>query len=280
MIFTDELISLALIAFVGIFFNWLLVLAIQRKTYYYQQTHRTIIAATTVPLLRRQTSASSTSTFRQPFLPTSRSTISSFDKYVLAFLINDILTCNFLLPLRLVDLSQGLPSVFLCFLMKFFEKLSIITELVVLTLLIVSSFLFFSREQTVKRNIYLLILLLMTPLIILYFVTTLTWLDVYESDIDGQSQVSCKRTFAHVNVGTSKTLTMLCAVFTYTLLLLHLALITRMKSAIRNYTMNTLKTFTEASSFTRNNQADTVPFDQVTVDHAISNENSWLKLFF
>jgi hypothetical protein len=121
--FAIQLILLALIGFIGIIFNWLLILAIQRKTYHYQESHRIPSPVTTVSLLQQPSPSINGEIIRSPLLPSPRSSISSFDKYILAFLINDIFVCNFVIPLRFIDISQGLPCVFLCFILKLFEKL-------------------------------------------------------------------------------------------------------------------------------------------------------------
>lgn len=262
MILTHEWILLALVGLVGLIFNWLLILAIQRKTYFYHEAFRSDVQVTNTPLLRPKSSSTGLLP-RQPLLPSKRSSFSTFDKHILAFLFNDILTCNFLLPLRLIDLCQGLPCVFFCFALKFFEKLSIIMELVILTLLIITSLLFFSRKYNVTKNVYLIIVLVMSPLILLYLTSTLTALDVYESDSDANSQVSCKLTFVYINMSTVKLSTVVCVFVTYLLLIVHVILLTKMKWAIQNYTLTSLKTITEASTYTRNHQQEVALLDQV-----------------
>jgi hypothetical protein len=259
--FTMHLILLILIGFVGILFNWLLILAIQRKTYHHQEVDSLSTPVTNMTLLRPHASIS-TQIVRPPLLPSMRSSISTFDKYILAFLVNDILTCNILLPLRFIEISQGLPCIFLCFLLKFLEKLTTITELVIITLLIITSLIFFTKKRLVTRQLLLIGLLAMTPLIIIYLATALTHFDIDEFAWD-RTLPSCKQIFIYMTVTTQKTLNILCCLITYSLLCLHLILLMKMKWAIKTYTLNSLKTMTEAATLTRTIQQDVSLFEQV-----------------
>lgn len=261
--FAVELFLLASIGLIGILFNWLLILAIQRKTYHYQEAHRSPTPVTTSLSLLRPYMSPNAQAIRPPLLPSIRSSISPFDKYILAMLINDILACNFLIPLRLIDISQGLPCVFLCYLVNLLEKLITVTEIVTLTLLIITSLLFFAKKRLVTTKLSLCGLFMMSPLIVMYLTTTLVYFDIYESGSNRRAP-SCKQTYAYVNLSTFRTLNILCCLITYGLVLLHLILLMKMKWAIKKYTLNSLKSLTDAATLTRNNQQEILLFDQVS----------------
>ena len=261
IMFLAQLFLLTGVGLIGMLFNWLLVLAIQRKTYHYQEAHRSPAPVTNISLLRPHISPTA-QIIRPPLLPSIRSSISPFDKYILALLINDILSCNFLLPLRLIDLSQGLPCVFLCFLLNFLEKLTAVVEIVILTLLIITSLIFFAKKRLVTTKLALFCLFMMSPLIGMYLTTSLVHMDIYESEPNRRAP-SCKQTTSYINASTFKTLNILCCLITYGLVLLHFVLLMKMKWAIRKYTLNSLKSITEAATLTRNNQQEILLFDQV-----------------
>ena len=262
IMFGVDVFLLASIGLIGILFNWLLILAIQRKTYHYQEAHRSPTPVTNMSLLRPHISPNA-QTIRPPLLPSIRSSISPFDKYILAMLINDILSCNFLLPLRLIDLSQGLPCIFLCFLVNVLEKLITVSEIVILTLLIITSLLFFAKKRLVTTKLSLFCLFVMSPLIVMYLTTTLVYFDIYESESNRRAP-SCKQTYSYITLSTFRTLNILCCLITYGLVLLHFILLMKMKWAIKKYTLNSLKSITEAATLTRNNQQEILLFDQVS----------------
>lgn len=256
-----EMIFLSTIGFVGIIFNWLLILAIQRKTYHYQESYRIPTPATNVSLLRPSPSLTG-QVIRPPLLPSSRSSISTFDKYILALLMNDIFVCNFIIPLRFIDLYQGLPCVFFCFMLKFFEKITTIIEIIIISLLLVTSLIFFCKLRLATTKLYFLFFIIITPLVIIYITTTLTDLDINESESENRPP-SCKQTFIYINKTTHKTLNTICCLTTYLIIFIHLILLIRMKSAIKLYKQNSLKTLTETANLTRNIQQEILLFDQV-----------------
>jgi hypothetical protein len=260
--FTLQLVLLVVIGLIGIIFNWLLILAIQRKTYHYQESHRIPSPVTNMSLLRPNPSLSG-QTIRPPLLPSLRSPISTFDKYILAFLINDIVVCNFVLPLRFIDISQGLPCAFLCFILKFFEKLTTIIEIIIITLLIITTLIFFCKKRLATSKLCLICFFIMTPLIIIYLATTLTYLDVNEYEYN-ERPPSCKQIFVYINVTTQKTLNIICCLITYLIIFIHFILLIKMKWAIKKYKRNSLKHITEAAILTRNVQQEISLFDQVS----------------
>ena len=261
MMFIIQIFLLALVALLGLLFNWLLILAIQRKTYHHQDAQRIATPTTNMTLLRPNASLSM-QLLRPPSLPSIRSSISTFDKYVLAFLINDVFTCNLLLPLRLIDLSEGLPCIFLCFVMKLWERLSMVTELVIITLLIITSLFFFTKKHLVTDKLSLICFILMIPLIIIYLIPTLTQFDLDESG-SSYRPPSCKQIFLYISYSTYQILNLLCCLITYSLLFLHLILLWKVKSAVKKYTVNSLKTITELATLTRNMQQENSLVDQV-----------------
>ncbi|CAF2526242.1 unnamed protein product [Rotaria sp. Silwood2] len=263
--FTVQLILLALIGLIGIIFNWLLILAIQRKTYHYQESYRTPTPVTNMLLLRANSSISG-QIIRPPLLPSLRSSISTFDKYILAFLINDIFVCNFLIPLRLIDIYQGLPCAFFCFILKFFEKLTTIIEIIIITLLLVTSLVYFCKKHLATTKLYFLCLFIMTPLIIIYLTTTLTHLDINEYESE-QRPPSCKQTFIYINKTTYQTLNLICCLITYLIIFIQFILLIRMKYAIKKYKQNSLKNITEAATLTRTVQQEMSSLDQNSTEN-------------
>ncbi|CAF4787163.1 unnamed protein product [Rotaria sp. Silwood1] len=260
-----QLILLALIGLIGVTCNWLLILAIQRKTYHHQEFNRIPTPATNMTLLRANSSLSG-QMIRPPLLPPSRSSISTFDKYILAFLINDIFVCNFVIPLRFIDIYQGLPCAFFCFILKFFEKLTTIIEIIIINLLLVTSLVYFCKKHLATTKLYFLCLFIMTPLIIIYLTTTLTHLDINEYESE-QRPPSCKQTFIYINKTTYKTLNIICFLITYVIIFIQFILLIRMKWAIKIYKQNSLKSITEAATLTRTVQQEMSLLDQN------SNEN-------
>ncbi|CAF0981746.1 unnamed protein product [Rotaria sp. Silwood1] len=263
--FMVQLILLALIGLIGVTCNWLLILAIQRKTYHHQEFNRIPTPATNMTLLRANSSLSG-QMIRPPLLPPSRSSISTFDKYILAFLINDIFVCNFVIPLRFIDIYQGLPCAFFCFILKFFEKLTTIIEIIIINLLLVTSLVYFCKKHLATTKLYFLCLFIMTPLIIIYLTTTLTHLDINEYESE-QRPPSCKQTFIYINKTTYKTLNIICFLITYVIIFIQFILLIRMKWAIKIYKQNSLKSITEAATLTRTVQQEMSLLDQN------SNEN-------
>jgi hypothetical protein len=260
--FIIELILLALIGLIGIIFNWLLILAIQRKTYHYQETHRIASPTTTMSLLQQPSSSISGQIIRPPLLPSTRSSISSFDKYILAFLINDIFVCNFVIPLRFIDISQGLPCAFLCFILRFFEKLTAIMEIIIISLLLITSLIFFYKKRLSTTKLSFFCLFIMTPLIIIYLATTITHIDVNEYEHE-QKPPSCKQIFMYINKTTYRTLNIISCLITYFIIFIQFILLIRMKYAIKNYKQSSLKNISEAANLTRNMQQEILSFDQV-----------------
>lgn len=247
--FALQFFLLASIGLIGIIGNWLLVLAIQRKTFHYQHSHKFPAPASNKSLLRPQASISG-QILQAPLLPTVRSSISTFDQFILAFLINDIFVCNFLLPLRLIDLSLGLPCGFLCFVLKFVEKLTTIVELIIVSLLLASSLLFFLKNRLVTTKYWFLYFLLSIPILLAYLTSSLTYLDIDEHAYNN-SISTCKQTYFYFTVNTQESLHLFCCSITYATILFNFALLIRMKSAIKIYQRNTLQKFTDASLLTR-----------------------------
>jgi len=262
--FAIQLILLVVIGLIGIIFNWLLILAIQRKTYHYQETHRLPSPATTLSLLQQPSSSISGQIIRPPLLPSSRSSISSFDKYILAFLINDIFVCNFIIPLRFIDIFQGLPCVFLCFILRLFEKLTTVIEIIIVNLLVITSLIFFCKKRLSTTKLYFLCLFMMTPLIIIYLATTLTYLDVNEYEYE-QRPPSCKQIFIYITLTTYKTLNIISCLITYSIIFIQFILLIKMKWVIKKYKQNSLKNISEAANLTRNVEQEILLFDQVNI---------------
>lgn len=261
--FTIQLILLTIIGLIGIIFNWLLILAIQRKTYHHQETHR-MTTPTSNPTLLQETKASThRPTLRPPLSPSSRSSISLFEKYILAYLVNDIIVCNLLIPLRFIELYQGLPCVFFCFLWKFFERLTAIIEILISNFLLLTSLLFFYKKYLAMSQFYLLHLLLIIPLILIYLLPTLTYFDVQEYPLN-QRQASCQQIYTFITRSTTESLNILCCFLTYLILLLQYLLVGRMKHAIRKYKQTSLKNLNETANITRNLQQE---IDQVRINH-------------
>jgi hypothetical protein len=260
--FIIQLILLVLIGLIGIIFNWLLILAIQRKTYHYQESHRISNPVTNMSLLQQTSPSISSKIIRPPLLPSSRSSMSTFDKYILALLVNDIFVCNFIIPLRFIDLSQGLPCAFLCFILKFFERLTTIIEIIIINLLLITSLIFFYKKNLATTKLAFFCLIIMTPLIIIYLATTLTYLDVHEYEHE-QHSPSCKQIFLYINITTYKTLNIICCLITYVIIFIQFIFLIRMKWAIKKYKQNGLKYLTEAALLTRNVQQEISLFEQV-----------------
>ena len=258
--FTLQLIFLSSIGLIGLLGNWLLILAIQRKTYHHQETQRLPVSASNSSLLRPKSSFS-TQVVRPPLLPSARSSISTFDKYILALLVNDIFTCNLLLPLRLIELTEGLPCVFLCFTLKFFERLTTIAELIVITLLIITSLIYFTKKRIFHKHLSVIGILVLSPLIIIYVAPSLIYLDTSESN--SMNLPTCRESFLHMSVTSSKTLNILSCLLTYLLLIAHAILLFKMKWAIKKYTLNSLKRLTEARRATRHRPPEIYLADQV-----------------
>ncbi len=248
--FILQLSLLILIGIIGIIFNWLLILAIQRKTYHYQYSHRIPSPKTNKSLLRPHTSVSG-QIIQPPLLPSVRSSTSIFDKFILTFLINDIFVCNFLLPLRFIDISQGLPCGFLCFIFKFFEKLTTTIELVTINLLLISSLFFFWKRRLLTTKLWFILILFMIPFIISCLITALNYIDIDEDEYNNRPP-SCKQTFIYINITTQKTLNIFSCLITYFFIFLNFILLIKTKWAIKLYKQNALKNLTEAAISTRN----------------------------
>lgn len=240
---------LILVGIIGIIFNWLLILAIQRKTYHYQHSNR-IPSPMNMSILRSN-SFSNRNVIHLPLLPSVRSSISIFDKFILAFLINDMYVCNFLLPLRILDMTQGLPCGFLCFLFKFFEKFTTTAELIIMNLLLITSFIHFWKKRFLTTKIWFIIFVLMTPVIISCLITTLTYLEVDDIDHTNRSS-TCRQTFVYVNLTTEKTLNIFCCLVTLLMILMNIILLIKTKWAIKVFKKNALKSLTEAVISSRN----------------------------
>ena len=261
-LFTIQLILLISIGLIGIIFNWLLILAIQRKTYHHQETHRLTsnpIPTVNVSLLQETNSSIKRPTLRPPLSPSSRSSISLFEKYILAYLVNDLFVCNFLIPLRVIELAQGLPCVFFCFLWKLFERLTAVNEILIGNLLLLTSLLFFYKKHLTITQVYLLHLLLAIPLIFIYLLPTLTYFDVEEFQRD-QHPPSCKQIFTFLHRTTTQILDVFASLITYLILLLQVLSLRQMKRAIKNYRQTSLKNLNETATLTRNIQQE---IDQV-----------------
>ena len=261
--FTIELILLTSIGLIGIIFNWLLILAIQRKTYHHQETHRVTTPTVNLTLLQETNASTHRPTIRPPLSPSSRSPISLFEKYILAYLVNDIIVCNFLIPLRFLELFQGLPCVFFCFLWKFFERLTAIIEILISNFLLLTSLLFFYKKYLAMSQFYLLHLLLIIPLILIYLIPTLTYFDVQEYPLN-QRPPSCQQIFTFITRNTTQILNTLGCFLTYLILILQFLLVGRMKQAIRKYKQTSLKNLNETANITRNIQQE---IDQVRINH-------------
>jgi len=266
--FILHLIFLALIGLIGITFNWLLILAIQRKTYHYQESHRIPSPVTNISLLRPNPSITGQIS-QAPLLPALRSSISTFDKYILALLINDIFVCNFIIPLRFIEISQGLPCVFLCFILNCFEKLTTVIEIIIINLLLITSLIFFCKKRLATTKICFFCLFIMTPLVIMYLATTLTHIDINEYESE-QRPPSCKQVYIYINLTTYTSLNMFCCVITYLIIFIQFILLIKMKWAIKKYKLNSLKNIAEAANLTRNMQQEISLFDQVRVPFGIN----------
>jgi hypothetical protein len=253
-----QLSLLILIGIIGIIFNWLLILAIQRKTYHYQYSHRLPSPTINISLLRSN-SATIVQTNQTPLLPSVRSSISIFDKFILAFLINDMFVCNFLLPLRFIDIAQGLPCGFLCFLFKFFEKLTTIIELVIINLLLITSLIYFWKKRFLTTKLWFILILILTPIISSCLITTLTYLDIDEYEQNNRPP-TCKQTFIYINITTQNTLNTFCCLITYFIIFINFILLIKTKWAIKVYKKTALRTLTEAAVPAKNDATQT---DQV-----------------
>jgi len=260
-----QLTFLVIIGLIGIIFNWLLILGIQRKSYHYQEINQRSHSTPNTSLLQQPSPSVNSHMIKPPLLPSLRSSISTFDKYILAFLVNDIFVCNFIIPLRFLDLSQGLPCVFLCFLLKFFERLTTVIELIILNLLLTTSLIFFFKKRLSTTNLCLFCLILMTPLVIIYLATTITYLDVNEFDSNRQ-RPSCLQIFTYLNRATHRTLNILSCILTYSLILIQFLILIRMKYAIKTYKQTSLKNISEAATLTRKIQQEIFLFEQVASD--------------
>jgi len=238
-----QLTYLIVFGIFGMIFNWLLILAIQRKTYQYQSAHRLPTPTTTKSVLQPQQSINTQ--VQTPLLPSIHSSISVFDQFILSLLINDIVVCNFLLPLRCLDLYQGLSCGFLCFLYKLIEKLSITVELVIITSLLMSTLYYFWKSSLLTRRLWLILLLFMLPNLVSCLLPTLTFIDINESE-ENQSPPTCKQTFIYLHATTEKTLKIFSCLLTFLMILINLILLIRMKYAIRSYKKTSLRILTEA----------------------------------
>ena len=246
---TLQLSLLIVIGIIGIIFNWLLILAIQRKTYHYQHAHRIPSPTTNKSLLRPQTSISTH--VQPPLVPSVRSSISIFDKFILAFLINDIFVCNFLLPLRFLDLIHGLPCGFFCFLFKFFEKFSSTIELIIISLLLITSLIYFWKKRLLTRKLWFILIILMFPILISCLITSITYIDVEEFELNNRPP-TCKQTFIYINITTERTLNIFCCLLTYFMIFINFLLLIRTKYAIKLYKKTSLRSLTEAAVSTKN----------------------------
>ncbi|CAF1426845.1 unnamed protein product [Adineta steineri] len=240
-----QLYLLPIIGLIGIIFNWLLILAIQRKTYHYQHAQRIPSPVLTKTLLRTQSSIAG-QIIQPPILPSVRSSISMFDKFILAFLINDIFVCNFLIPLRLLDISQGLSCGFLCFLFNFLEKLSTTVELIIINLLLITSLIFFWKKRLLTKKLWIILFIFMMPILISCLITTITYIDVDEYGYNNRPP-TCKQTHVYITAPTEKTLNTICCFITYFLIFINFILLIKMRLAIKIYRQNALKNLTEAA---------------------------------
>ncbi|CAF1248422.1 unnamed protein product [Rotaria magnacalcarata] len=240
-----QLFILSIIGFIGIVFNWLLILAIQRKTYHYQYSQRNPSPMPTKSLLRARSSVAA-QLIQAPLLPSVRSSISIFDKFILAFLINDIFVCNFLLPLRLVDLSTGLPFGFLCFILKAFEKLTAMIELIIISSLVIISLIYFWKKHLLTEKLWFVLFMFMLPILVTGFLPTLTYIDVEEHEFNSRPP-TCKQIYIYIDLTTYKTLNIFCCLMTYFMTFMSFILLIKMQSAIRAYKKKTLKNLTEAA---------------------------------
>ena len=254
-----QIFFLILVGLIGIVFNWLLILAIQRKTYHYQQFNR-IPSPMNMSILRSN-SVSNRNTIHLPLLPSVRSSISIFDKFILAFLINDIYVCNFLLPLRILDMTQGLPCGFLCFLFKFLEKFTTTSELIIMNLLLITSLIHFWKKRILTTKFWFIIFLLMTPVVFSCLITTLTYLEIDDTNHPNRSS-TCRQTFVYVHVTTERTLNIFCCLVTSLIILINVILLIKTKWAIKVFKKNALKSLTEGVLAPRN---DVSPIDTVTL---------------
>ena len=246
-----QLVLLSSIALIGLISNWLLILAIQRKTFHYQQSQQfpnsSIITKSS--LLRPQSSISG-QFYRAPLLPSSRSSTSIFDKFILAFLVNDVFVCNFLLPLHIIDLIVGLPCGFLCFIFKFGEKLTTIVELILINLVLISSLFFFIKKHLLTSRIWFICFLLTIPLVVSYLSHSLAYLEIDEYGLNTPLS-TCKQTFYFINNSTQESLNIFSCSITYAIILINFLLLIKMKSAIKIYQLHQLESFSETSQLTR-----------------------------
>ncbi|CAF0771127.1 unnamed protein product [Rotaria sp. Silwood1] len=267
-----QLFLLPIIGFIGIMFNWLLVLAIQRKTYYYQHSQRNPIPMTNKSLLQVHSSFSGHIIQTPLLLPSVRSSISTFDKFILAFLINDIFVCNFLLPLRLVEISRGLPCGFLCFIFKFFEKITTIIELIIINLLLITSLIFFWKQRLLTTKLWFILFTFMLPILVGGFLTTLTYIDVEEYELNNRSP-PCKQSFIYIDSITEKTLNIFCCIITYFMIFMNFILLIKMKSAIKAYKQKALRSLTEAAISGKNES----PMSESTIN---DNHNRRRSMYY
>jgi hypothetical protein len=183
-----------------------------------------------------------------------------FDKFILAFLINDIFVCNLLLPLRFIDISQGLPCGFLCFMFKVFEKLTATIELIIINLLLITSLIFFWKKRLLTPKLWMILFIIMIPILISSLITTLTYVDV---DVDeyqyNNRPPSCKQTFTFINISTQKTLNSLSCVITYFIIFINFLLLIKMRWAIGVYKKTALRSLTEAAMTTRTETISSEP---------------------
>ncbi|CAF0946563.1 unnamed protein product [Didymodactylos carnosus] len=251
-----ELIIVGLIGLIGFIFNWLLILAIQRKTYYYQQHQRLhqITGTGTTPVTTPFITHSSISTLNglqqaavEGGAHIQSTKTSTLDKFILSLLINDIFVCNFLIPLHLIDLSSGLPCDFLCYTSKFIEKLSTVIELVIITLLIITSFFYFSKKRfkslkhqpAIERICFCSIILLL-PLVGIYIAGTFS-VTANEQQYLKINRSSCQKTYVYIQESTQTTLNWLCFIFTYLIASFDLILLIKIKLSIKNWTLRNVK---------------------------------------
>ena len=252
---------LSLLALIGLISNWLLILAIQRKTFHYQQSQQFPNASTSAkPSILRPQASISGQLHHAPLLPSSRSSISIFDKFILAFLVNDVFVCNFLLPLHIIDLLVGLPCGFLCFILKFGEKLTTISEVIIINLVLISSLIFFLKKRLLTSKIWFVCFLSTVPIVLSYLSHSLAYLEIDEYGHNTPLS-TCKQTFYFITTATQESLNIFSCSITYAIILINFLLLVKMKSAIKTYQLHTLETFTETAQLTR---ADASNYDSVS----------------
>ncbi|CAF0755188.1 unnamed protein product [Didymodactylos carnosus] len=247
----------SVIGILGFIFNWLLILAIQRKSYYYQQ-HQHLHQLTgssstpvTTPFIAHS-SITALNSLQQAAATVAASHLQptktpKFDTFIFSLLINDIIVCNFLIPLRLIDLSTGLPCDFLCYTSKFIEKLSAVIEHVIITLLIITTFFYFSKtrfkslkhQPSISRICFFFIILSL-PLIGMYVAGTFS-ITVNEQQNLKIDRSSCKKTYVYIQESTQATLNWLCFLSTYVISGFDLLLLIKIKLSSKNWTLKNVR---------------------------------------